>query len=237
MKLALLWQEILATLGKTYKQITEIFEIPKSTIGDIVRCFKNENRIASITQTGWLKLLTEHDKRVIVRKIKRNLRLNAPKVRAKVFEEISKDVSSSTIRRTLKNNGYNGRIARQKPLINAMNRKHRLDFAKQYRDKLEHFWYDVIFAGESKYNVFGSDSRREIVWRRPNDALKPINLLAIVKRSAHIMMWGCITAAGVGELVFIKGNMNSQHYLRILQDNLVSTAKVEYRNDIQVLLG
>ncbi len=26
--------------GKTYKQIAEIFEIPKSTVGDIVRRFK-----------------------------------------------------------------------------------------------------------------------------------------------------------------------------------------------------
>ncbi len=106
-----------------------------------------------------------------------------------------------------------------------MNRKRRLDFAKEYRDKPEHFWYDVIFTDESKYNVFGSDSRREIRWRRPNEALKPINLQATVKHSARDMVWGCITTAGVGGLVFIEGNMNSQHYLRILQDNLVSIAK------------
>ncbi len=212
--------------GKTYKQIAEIFEIPKSTVCDIVRRLKNENRIASIPQTSRLKLLTEHDERIIVRKIKRNSRLSAPKVHAEVFEEISKKVLSSTIRRTLKNNGYNCRIARRKPLINAMNRKRQLDFAKQYRDKPEHFWYDVIFADESKYIVFGSDSR-EIICRRPNEALKPINLLATLKHSARVMVWGCITAAGVGKLPAL-----STYITRQL---CVSCKKVRYRIDVQVL--
>ncbi len=220
--------------GKTYKQIAEIFEIPKSTVGDIVRYFKNENRIASIPQTGRPKLLTEHDEQVIFRKLRRNLGLSAPKVRAEVFKEILKKVSSSTIR-TLKNNGYNGRIVRRKPLINAMNRKRRLDFAKQYRNKPEHFWYDVIFADESKYNVFGSDSCREIVWRRPNKTLKPINLLATVKHSARIMVWECITAART----CLRRKEYEQPALStyITRQPRVHGKKVRYRIDVHVLPG
>ncbi len=210
--------------------------IPESTVGDIVRCFKNENRIASIPQTGRPKLLTEHDEWVIVRKIKRNPRLSVPKVRAEVFEEISKKVLSSTIRRTLKNNGYNGRIARRKPLINAMNCKRRLDFAKQYCDKLEHFWYDVIFADESKYNIFGSGSRREIVWRRPNKALKPINLLATVKHSTRVMVRGCITAAGVENLSSSERIWTASTIYVYYKTTPCPLQKSTVRIDVQILL-
>jgi hypothetical protein len=34
------------------------------------------------------------------------------------------------------------------------------------------------------------------------------------------MVWGCITFYGVGKLVFVDGNMNSEKYIEVLDDNL-----------------
>ncbi len=36
-----------------------------------------------------------------------------------------------------------------------------------------------------------------------------------------VLMWGCMSAAGVGELHFIDGIMNSQMYCSILKENFV----------------
>ena len=33
----------------------------------------------------------------------------------------------------------------------------------------------------------------------------------------NVMVWGCMSAAGVGELHFMEGNMNSNMYCEILQ--------------------
>ena len=37
----------------------------------------------------------------------------------------------------------------------------------------------------------------------------------------NIMVWGCMSAAGVGELYFIEGNMNSNMYCEILQQSMI----------------
>ena len=60
-----------------------------------------------------------------------------------------------------------------------------------------------------------------MVWRRPNQELQKLNLQPTVKHGgADVMVWGCISATGVGELVFIDGIMDKHKYLQLLKDNL-----------------
>lgn len=70
---------------------------------------------------GVQKHLSEHDERFLVRQIKKTSRLRAPKLAAEVKQHCNKDVSTSTIRRVLKKEGYNGRVARKKPYVNEVN--------------------------------------------------------------------------------------------------------------------
>ncbi|CAH2092269.1 unnamed protein product [Euphydryas editha] len=94
----------------------------------------------------------------------------------------------------------------------------------EYLHKPETWWDDVIFADESKYNVFGSDGR-VIVWRKPNEELQPQNLRPTVKHgNGKVMVWGCMGATGVGKLVFIDGIINKESYLNILCQNLKNSA-------------
>ena len=37
----------------------------------------------------------------------------------------------------------------------------------------------------------------------------------------NVMVWGCMSAAGVGELHFIEGDMNSNMYCEILQQSMI----------------
>lgn len=39
------------------------------------------------------------------------------------------------------------------------------------------------------------------------------------------MMWGSCAATGVGNLVFIEGNINAEMYINILKENLHASAK------------
>ena len=46
----------------------------------------------------------------------------------------------------------------------------------------------------------------------------------------NVMVWGCMSAAGVGELYFIEGNMNSNRYCEILQLSMIpSLQKLGHR--------
>jgi len=63
------------------------------------------------------------------------------------------------------------------------------------------FWDDVIFAVESKLNIFGSDGR-QFVWRRPNTELENKHLKPTVKHGGgDVIVLACMAASGVGNLI------------------------------------
>jgi len=93
-------------------------------------------------------------------------------LKAKIFADHGKTVSAQTVRRTIKKQGYNGRVARKKPLLSERNRKLRENFAKEYAKKDQSWWDDVIFLDESKFNLFGSDGMEETQYRAPETTPK-----------------------------------------------------------------
>ena len=111
-------------------------------------------------------------------------------------------------------------MARNKPFISEINKKKRLEFAKNHLDKPLDFWRSVLFTDESKFNIHESDGKVR-VWRRVNEALKTKNLKGTVKHGGGgVMVWGCMSARGLGKMVFIDGIMDHRAYIKILTENL-----------------
>ena len=49
-------------------------------------------------------------------------------------------------------------------------------------------------------------------------------VLSTVKHGGEsVMVWGCMSAAGIGELQFIEGNMNANMYCDILKQSMIPT--------------
>ena len=92
-------------------------------------------------------------------------------------------------------------MARKKPYVNERNRRKRLKFAKEFISKEEKWWKDVIFADESKFNVFGSDGRT-IVWRKPNTEMEKKSSPTYCKtrwwESNGLGLYGSIWSGGIG---------------------------------------
>ena len=58
------------------------------------------------------------------------------------------------------------------------------------------------------------------VRRRKNEELHSKNLVGTVKRGdGGVLVWGCMSALRLGNLVFIDDIMNHSLYLNILRDN------------------
>jgi transposase len=83
-----------------------MLNISKSTVCDIVKRFKREDRIESIPQKGRPKKLDLRDTNKIIRKIKKNPILNASQLASELLEESGKNVNPQTIRNVLKKAGY-----------------------------------------------------------------------------------------------------------------------------------
>lgn len=67
--------------------------------------------------------------------------------------------------------------------------------------------------------------------RTKSEAFHTDCLVKKVKHPASIMVWGCMSAYGVGKLHFIDGIVNAQKYIDILQNQLlpsIETIKSDY---------
>ncbi|CAK9796254.1 Transposable element Tc1 transposase [Anthophora quadrimaculata] len=211
--------------GNSLRKIGELVAKSHATIQYIVNKHKKQGTIENKRRSGRPAKLNERDDRFIVRKVKENPFRSAPTIAAELELATGKHVCPKTISNRLKEAGYLSRTARKKPYITKVNRQRRLEFAKKYINKPLEFWKTVIFSDESKFNLWGSDGKR-LVWRENGKALNPKNIKTTVKHGGgSVMVWGCMSACGLGNLHFIEGIMDKYAYLNILKLNLKQSAE------------
>lgn len=78
--------------------------------------------------------------------------------------------------------------------------------------------------------MFSSDEDgRLFLWRPDNTRFNPKHIVATA-RSGRISLavWGWMSAAGVGELVEVSSNMDSQEYVSVLEDSMLPTVRSVY---------
>jgi hypothetical protein len=134
------------------------------------------------------------------------------------------NISETTIRCRLRENGFFGGIARKRPAISPSNAAKRLAFAKKYIQMPSFFWKKIIWSDESKFELINS-KRRVRVWKIRGEGLNNENVSPTIKHSKSLMVWGCVSASGVGELVEISSKMDAKTYVNILENNLIASAK------------
>ncbi len=103
-------------------------------------------------------------------------------------------------------------------------------FAEDNLAKSMNYWNHVLWSDESKVNLFDSDGVQH-VWRRPGEEYHENFALPTIKHSGgSIMVWGCMTTAGTGELRFIEGNMDSNMYCDILKQKMMPSLQKLFSN-------
>ncbi|GFT08590.1 transposable element Tc1 transposase [Trichonephila clavipes] len=214
----------LSNEGKSQLNIAKVVGRSVNCIQKFLQKFKNTGMLANNEGRGRKKIMNSITERRVIHQVKIDPKISAPKIAASTSNTLGRSVSAETVRRVLRKAGYNGRVARKKPLIGKRNRVKRLKFAKEHILKPQQFWNEVIFSDESKFNIFGSDGRR-MVSRKPNTSHHPKHTIPTVKHGGgSVMVWGCMAMSGVGKLVFIDGIMHKMAYLNILQNNLKESA-------------
>jgi hypothetical protein len=81
----------------------------------------------------------------------------------------------------------------------------------------------VIWSDESPFQLRFSGKQR--VRRFHNERYIPECTQATVKHDGKVNMWGCFTAAGVGDLHHVQGILKKEQYRSILIHHLVPSAK------------
>jgi len=209
--------------GNTVRYVAHVEGIHFSTVSRINKRLKetgsNENKLKS----GRPRLITSRDERKVLRLITSNEAPTAIQAKEQLERDENIEVSTETIRRTLRRNGLVARTKIKKPYLKKTHRNRRFTFAKRHLHWTISDWSKVIWSDESKFNIFSSDGK-EYCWKKVGEPLRDSHVKPTVKfGGGNIMVWGCFTSLGVGNLCKIDGKMDSELYRRILTEDFLGT--------------
>jgi len=212
--------------GHSEREIEETLGHPKSTVHDTIKRYRETSTVTPISRSGRPRILTDRDKRHIVRIVRSNRQQTTQQIRNNFVESSGTVVSFATVRRALWEAGYNSRVAARKPLISPKNRKDRVQWCRDHKTWDNEDWKTVIWSDESRYTLFMND-RRVHVWRQQKERYDIDCIVPTVKHGGGgVMVWGCFTWNGLGPLIRLEGSVTSQKYIdEVLEPHLIPFMK------------
>ena len=117
--------------------------------------------------------------------------------------------------------GYRSRIPVTKPLLNSRQKQKHLVWSTERKNWTVARWAKVLFMDESKFCItFRNKGPR--VWRLLGEKNQPGCTKSSVKFPQSVMVWGAMAAGGVGQLCFLKSNVNAEVYQQVLEYFMLS---------------
>lgn len=114
-----------------------------------------------------------------------------------------------------------GCCSKRKPLSKPRQKKACVAFVRAYVDNGEKYRDSILRILETKVNLFGTTGI-QTAWRHKGEEYNEKWMLPTVKHGGGSdRLWGCMSAAGVGELHFTDGIANSQMYWGIPKDKVL----------------
>ncbi len=175
--------------GVGYKKFAKTLKLSCSTVAKTIQRFNRTGSTQNRPRHG--RQLSARAQRHIQRLCLGNRCMSAASIGAEVEGVGCLSVSAQTIHRSL-----------HQHLLNIMHKKARKQFSEDKQTKDMDYWNHVLWSDETKINLFGSDGVKRVY--------KDKCVLPTVKHGGgSVVVWGCMSAAGTGELQFIEGTMNA----------------------------
>jgi transposase len=201
------------------RNIAKLLDIPKSTVGDVIKKYNEQGLTTTASRSGRPEVLSEHDKRHLMNVAKENRSNTLEELTDNFNTAMNISVSNRTIQRTLHKEGYSGHAAKKNPFISENNRKKRYGWCRIYKYWTTE-WDYIIWSDESRFELFNNDSRNW-VWRKKDEQYKIDCLKLTVKHSIGVMVWGCFCNNKLGPLVLVEGTLNTDSYIELLKEYLL----------------
>ncbi|KAG3017322.1 hypothetical protein PC128_g3755 [Phytophthora cactorum] len=211
------------TAGMSERKIGRHLDMPRASVQSIIRFEKKHDQVNLKPRPGRPRCTDLRHDRGIVREVGKNRFVSAESIAAQVSNEIKRRISRDLIRDRIHEAGLSGRSARKKPYLNPKHRRKRFAYAKKFKNQTAGFWKRVLFTDEASVELHGT-SGRVSVWRRPHEAFDAKCIKPTFKSSRKsLMVWGSMTADGVGTLHFCDESVTGDYYRRLLRQNVPIT--------------
>ncbi|SPO26551.1 related to Transposase [Ustilago trichophora] len=205
----------LAKLGFSTREIAAKLSMSKSTAARLVKRFfggeieKNHGGRPPLLSLRQLSLLT--------RGLRQKLYTSATEASTYWLRAYNMQVPRQTLTRALKRAGLKHFVKRKKPLLTKRHKLRRLEFAKRYQYWTDYQWKNVIWSDECKVQRIGKGFGKRYWSRKPDFTI----YVPTLQGGGHsVMIWGCMSWAGLGLMVYINGTLNSDRYCNLLEEAL-----------------
>lgn len=191
--------------GLSCREIMAQTGISKSSVSNIRKELTN---LPETGHTGRPLKLNNRERRKIIKLANKKGIDNAEQINRELESTLNIKVSTNTVRRVLKAEGYVASRKKKKALLSRAHRRARVEFAKTYVSWTVEDWKKV-FSDETKVNMLSSDGPNYI-WKKPGSDLSEKHIQPTLKfGGGHIMVWSCFCYKGVGYETQIMGTPSS----------------------------
>ena len=115
----------LVNQGKTYRQVQQETGIPHNTVSDIMKKYNLIGTTATKEGQGHKKKTSKSFDRNLIIQVKKNRFISARKLAEQAEENYGIKLSHQTIRNRIRDQGFQGRLVRNKPYLSKKRMKRR----------------------------------------------------------------------------------------------------------------
>lgn len=177
---------------------------------------ESEDPFSDESRSGRPPKLTPELSQRIVNETEGQLRRSTRLVARELKEEGVADISYSTVRRALREEGLHPYKRPHKPKLSD---KDKLERRRWLRHTNNSMWGNVVFSDEKiVWLVRAPNRKNDIVWSSHPAFVPPAETVRFSKR---LHVWAGISSRGKTQLAFIEGTLNATKYIEILNEFLL----------------
>uniref|UniRef100_A0A3Q3AU23 Tc1-like transposase DDE domain-containing protein n=1 Tax=Kryptolebias marmoratus TaxID=37003 RepID=A0A3Q3AU23_KRYMA len=181
--------------------------------------YKQHWKVVKGKHTGRPRNTSKHQDRKLKAICLENRKCTTKQVRNK-WEETGVNVCDRTVRNHLKEMGFTYSKAKRK-----------LQWAKERQSWTVDDWMKVIFSNESRICIGQGDDAGTFVWCCSSEIFADDCLKKTCRFPQSLMIWGCMSGKGTGEMAVITSSINAQVYIDILDTFLIPSVERMFGDD------
>uniref|UniRef100_A0A3P8Y3P8 Tc1-like transposase DDE domain-containing protein n=1 Tax=Esox lucius TaxID=8010 RepID=A0A3P8Y3P8_ESOLU len=218
----MLWRKIVEQYqkGVSQRKIAKSLKLSSSTVHKIIQRFRESETISVRKGQGRKTILDARDLRAHRRHCITYRNDTVMEITTCAQEYFQKTLSVNTIHCAIRRCQLKLYRSKNKPCLNRIQKRRRFRWAKDHFKWTVAKWKSVLWSDKSKFQVnFGKLGRHVI--RTKEDKDNPSCYQHSVQKPASLMVWGCMSACGMGSLHIWKGTINAHSYIQVLEQHML----------------
>ncbi len=210
--------------GVSQRKIAKSWKLSSSTVHNIIQRFRESGTISVHKGQGRKTILDARDLWALRRHCITYRNATVMEITTWAQEYFQKTLSVNTIHRAIRRCRLKLYRSKNKPYLNMIQKRRRFLWAKAHLKWTVAKWKTVLWSDESKFEVLFGKLGRHVI-RTKEDKDNPSCYQRSVQKPASLMVWGCMSACGMGSLHIWKGTINAERYIQVLEQHMLPSRR------------